>query len=224
MKTSKSGYSIYHPAALRRIRVNPLTELFPPLPQRRFDIIYADPPLDYGGKMQFDKSAIKSENEGFTRDIFISSASFKYPTVKLQHLKELDVPSISADDCLLFMWITGPQLAHAIELGQAWGFEYKTVAFVWDKQVHNPGRYTLSQTEFCLVFKHGRIPTPRGARNVRQLVSEHRGAHSEKPQAVIAGISAMFPCQRKIELFARRSFEGWESWGLESPPSDGKSD
>lgn len=38
-----------------------------------------------------------------------------------------------ADDCLLFMWTTGPQMANAIELGEAWGFEYKTIAFVWDK-------------------------------------------------------------------------------------------
>jgi len=28
---------------------------------------------------------------------------------------------------------------------------------VWDKMVHNPGKYTLSNCELCLVFKHGRI-------------------------------------------------------------------
>lgn len=83
----------------------------------------------------------------------MSSATFKYPTVKLKQLKELDVNSIAADDCILFMWTTGPQMANAIELGKAWGFEYKTMAFVWDKMVHNPGRYTLSQTEFVLAFK-----------------------------------------------------------------------
>lgn len=94
----------------------------------------------------------------------------------------MDVNSIASDDCLLFMWTTGPQMANAIELGSSWGFEYKTMAFVWDKQVHNPGRYTLSQTEFCLVFKRGRIPTPRGARNVKQLISVRRGKHSENPR------------------------------------------
>lgn len=78
--------------------------------------------------------------------------------------------------------------------------------------MHNPGRYTLSQTEFCLVFKKGKIPTPRGARNVRQLISIPRGAHSEKPEAVIAGITKMFPKQKKIELFARKNY-----WGLEIP-------
>ncbi len=212
-----SGYSKYNPEALRRRKINPLSEIYPKLPNQKYSIIYADPPWDYGGKMQYDKSSIKTENVGFERNIFISAAVFKYPTLRLNELKELNVKSIAADDCLLFMWTTGPQLGIAIELGTSWGFEYKTTAFVWDKQVHNPGRYTLSQTEFVLVFKKGRIPSPRGARNVRQLVSIRRGEHSEKPEAVIDGITRMFPEQRKIELFARKNYVGWDNWGLEIP-------
>lgn len=212
-----SGYSKYNPEAKKRTKINPLEEIYPALPNKKYDIIYADPPWDYGGKMQYDKSSIKSENVGFEKNIFISSAAFKYPTLKLKELKQLNVPSISADDCLLFMWTTGPQLAIAVELGQSWGFEYKTMAFVWDKQMHNPGRYTLSQTEFCLVFKKGKIPTPRGARNIKQLVSVPRGKHSEKPDDIISGITKMFPEQRKIELFARKNYENWDNWGLEIP-------
>lgn len=216
-KKKITGYSIYNPESTRRTKVNPLEELFPSLPDKKYDVIYADPPWDYGGKMQYDKSSIKSENEDFKKKVFISSASFKYPTVKLKDLMKLDVDSIAADDCILFLWTTGPQMANAVLLGESWGFEYKTVAFVWDKQVHNPGRYTLSQTEFVLAFKKGKIPTPRGARNVRQLVSVHRNEHSEKPKEVIDGITKMFPEQQKIELFARASYSGWDNWGLEIP-------
>lgn len=216
----RSGYSLYHKEAKKRTKLNPLEDLYPPLPDRKYDIIYADPPWDYGGKMQYDKTSIKTENEGFKKNIFISSASFQYPTVKLKDLKQLDVLSIAAEDCLLFMWTTGPHLANSIELGEAWGFQYKTVAFVWDKMKHNPGRYTLSQTEFCLVFKKGKIPSPRGARNIRQLITEPRGRHSEKPDSAIEGITRMFPEQQKIELFARRSYPGWDHWGLEIPESD----
>ena len=135
----------------------------------------------------------------------------------MKQLKELNVNSIAADDCILFMWTTGPQMANSIELGEAWGFEYKTVAFVWDKMVHNPGRYTLSQTEFVLAFKKGKFPQPRGARNIRQMVTVHRGAHSEKPIDIIDGITKMFPTQDKIELFARNNYIGWDNWGLEIP-------
>lgn len=212
-----TAYSLYSVQAESRTKLNPLNELYPPLPNGRYDIIYADPPWDYGGKMQYDKTVIKSENLNFDRRIFLSSASFKYPTLTIKQLKTLPVATIAAQDCLLFMWTTGPQLANAVELANAWDFEYKTVAFVWDKMIHNPGRYTLSQTEFVLVFKRGKIPSPRGARNIRQMVQVPRGVHSEKPREVISGITKMFPAQRKIELFARCNYEGWDNWGLEIP-------
>ena len=219
MLTDITGYSIYNPKIQKKTKVNPLSNIYPDLPSKKYDIIYADPPWDYGGKVQYDKSSIKSENIGFKRDIFISAANFKYPTLKLKELKELDVGSISSDNCLLFMWTTSPQLANSLELGKAWGFEYKTVAFVWDKQIHNPSHYTLSQIEYVLVFKKGKIPSPRGARNVRQFVSIRRTEHSEKPLEIIKGITEMFPTQNKIELFARKNFAGWDNWGLEIPDS-----
>ena len=192
-----------------------MEDLYPALPHEEYDIVYADPPWDYGGKMQYDKTSIKSENVGFTKDVFISSASFKYPTLNVRELKTLDVGSIAAPDSLLFMWTTGPQLKNSIDVGTHWGFDYKTVAFVWDKMIHNPGQYTLSQTEFCLVMKKGRIPKPRGVRNIRQFVQAPRSKHSEKPQTVQEGVTTMFPEQRKIELFARDVVSGWANWGLD---------
>lgn len=218
-KADITAYSLYSKQAKSLTKINPLEEIYPSLPEKKYQVIYADPPWDYGGKMQYDKSTIKDENIGFEKKIFISSATFKYPTLKMKQLKLLDVNSIAADDCILFLWTTGPQLANAIELGSAWGFEYKTVAFVWDKMIHNPGRYTLSQTEFVLAFKKGKFPTPRGARNVRQLLAVPRGKHSEKPIEVIDGITKMFPSQDKIELFARKNYVGWDNWGLEIPDS-----
>lgn len=218
-KNNITAYSIYNAAANARKKINPLKDLYPPLPDKKYQVIYADPPWDYGGKMQYDKTTIKSENVGFEKKIFISSATFKYPTLKLNQLKELNVASISDDDCILFMWTTGPQMANSIELGVAWGFEYKTVAFVWDKMIHNPGRYTLSQTEFVLAFKKGKFPQPRGARNIKQYVQSRRGIHSVKPLEVIDGITKMFPQQEKIELFARNNYTGWDNWGLEIPDS-----
>ena len=219
MKNEVTAYSLYNVQAKERTKINPLSDIYPELPNKKYQVIYADPPWDYGGKMQYDKSTIKDENVGFKRKIFISSATFKYPTLKLKQLKELDVASISDDNCLLFMWTTGPQLANSIELGEAWGFEYKTIAFVWDKMIHNPGRYTLSQTEFVLAFKKGCFPSPRGARNIKQLITVKRGEHSVKPIEVIDGITQMFPTQDKIELFARNNYIGWDNWGLEIPES-----
>jgi N6-adenosine-specific RNA methylase IME4 len=210
-----TGYAIYSEEAKKRAKQNPLETLFPPLPAKKYDIIYADPPWDYNGKMQFDRSSTSKENLDLSRKIFISAAEFKYPTLKTSELMALPMKRIMKDDCLLFMWSTNPHLEQAISLGKAWGFEYKTVAFIWNKCNHNPGQYTLSNCELCLVFKHGRIPTPRGARNIQQLVSISRTGHSEKPAIVRDNITAMFPTQERIELFARKSVDGWASWGLD---------
>jgi len=99
------------------------------------------------------------------------------------------------------MWITSPHMEQGIELGKAWGFEFRTVASVWDKIVHNLGQYTLSYCEMCLVFKRGRIPSPRGSRNEKQLIRVPRGQHSQKPIEVLKAIARMFPTQDKIEPF-----------------------
>ena len=210
-----TGYSIYNHDAKQRTKQNTLEELFPPLPSKKYDIIYLDPPWDYNGKMQFDKTSTTKENLDLSRKIFISSASFKYPTLKLEEMIKLPLNKIIKDDCLLFMWTTNPHLENAIKLGNAWNFDYKTVAFIWNKMNHNPGQYTLSNCELCLVFKHGKIPKPRGVRNIQQLVSAPRQAHSTKPIEIQNNITAMFPTQKKIELFARRKAAGWDSWGLD---------
>lgn len=209
-----TGYTIYNAEQQRRTKRNDLPSLYPDLPAKKFDIIYADPPWDYNGKMQFDNSG-KVQNFDVKKKIFISSANFKYPTLKTVDMMKIPIHEIAKDDCLLFMWATSPHLEQSIELGNAWGFEYRTVAFIWDKMNHNPGKYTLSNCELCLVFKRGRIPTPRGARNVQQLVRSPRGKHSEKPWEVLDGIQRMFPTQDRIELFARHKPEGWDVWGLD---------
>jgi len=210
-----SGYRIYDAEQKRRTIRNDLPSLYPDLPSKRYDIIYADPPWDYGGKLQFDKSSKKDINIDWQKDIFISAANFKYPTLKTEELKKIPINKISKEDSLLFMWVTNPHLAQGIELGTVWGFEYKTVAFVWDKMNHNPGQYTMSYCELCLVFKKGRIPAPRGSRKEKQLIRTPRGTHSEKPVEVLQSIERMFPTQDRIELFARHKPENWDVWGLD---------
>ncbi len=178
---------------------------FPPLPKQLFQIIYIDPPWHYGGKLQ---------HEG-QKGNYAGGCLNHYQSVPTHELVKLPVPDVADENCLMFMWATNPHLNQAILLGQAWGFNYSTVAFVWDKQMHNPGRYTISQCELCLLFKKGKIPTPRGRRNVRQLFSEKRSNHSTKPDTIRNSILEMFPYQKKIELFARKKETGWTAWGAE---------
>lgn len=174
----------------------------------KYQIIYCDPPWDYKGQTQYGGS--KMQETG--------GALKHYPTMKLDDLKKLDICSFADDDCLLFMWSSSPHLDQAIELMKAWGFSWATVGFVWNKIRVNPGFYTMSQIELCLIGKKGRIPKPRGARNIRQYVRAPRGRHSAKPDEVRDRIGRMFPDQNKLELFARHKFAGWYSWGNEVEP------
>ena len=216
IKTKITGYSKYSLDVKKRTKINTLKDLYTPLPKKKYQVIYADPPWFYNGKLQFDKSSKSKDKIDIKKNIFVSTASFKYPTLKSEELKKLKVEDISDKDCILFMWTSNPHLDQAIELGKSWGFDYKTVAFVWNKMVHNPGQYNLSYCELCLLFKKGKIPTPRGARNIKQLVESKRTKHSEKPIEVLTNIEKMFPSQKKIELFARTKNKGWDVWGLES--------
>lgn len=170
-----------------------------------YEIIYADPPWDYAGQTQ----------HGGKGNPDSGGAIAHYPTMTVkQMIDTIQVPA--AENSLLFMWTSSPHLDQAIDLGKGWGFKFATVAFVWDKQRVNPGFYTMSQCELCLVFKRGKIPTPRGARNIRQLVSELRREHSRKPDEVRTRIEQMFPTQTKLEMFARTTSPGWAVWGNET--------
>ena len=182
--------------------------VFPPLPKRLFAIIYADPPWDYKGQLQH---AGKGSGDS-------GGAIRHYPTLTLKELKTLNILSIAENDCLLFMWATSPHLDQAIELGKAWGFDWATIAFIWHKGKPNPGFYTMSENELCLVFKKGKIPTPRGARNIRQTINAPRDKHSRKPEEARKRIDLMFPQHKKIELFARKKIKGWALWGNEIDP------
>ena len=173
----------------------------------KYQIVYADPPWDYKGQQQTGK---KKQLTG--------GAIVHYETMTSLEMQSHYRPFFDENtekDCLLFMWTSSPHLDQAIDLGKAWGFKYATVAFVWYKQKTNPGFYTMSQCELCLVFKKGKIPKPRGARNIRQLVSELRREHSRKPDEVRERIEKMFPTQKKLEMFARITVPGWDTYGNE---------
>ena len=169
----------------------------------RYSIIYADPPWHYRGQVQHG-----GPNVGYT-----SGAKAFYPTIPVAELCEFPIADIAEKDCLLFLWATAPCLEDALAVGKAWGFTYATIAFVWDKQMVNPGHYTMSQCEYCLVFKKGKVPLPRGARNIRQFISRRRTKHSRKPIEIRLRIEKMFPEQRKNRAVCSQGFARLDGLG-----------
>ena len=187
--------------------------MFESLDGKKYSIIYADPPWDYG------ESSLSSPKGDYE-----TSAKDHYPVMSMEELSAMDILSIAEKDCLLFMWIASPLMEDCLRLGNNWGFDYSTVGFVWHKQNTNMGNYTMSECELCLIFKRkgGKIPQPRGDRGVKQFISALRGRHSEKPIEARYRIHKMFPEVSKVELFARGLGmfgkdidEHWDFWGNE---------
>jgi N6-adenosine-specific RNA methylase IME4 len=175
-----------------------------------FDVVLADPPWLYNDK---------SLSHG-------GGAESHYACMGLGDLMALPVESIASDDSLLFMWTTWPMIQRALVLGIHWGFEYKTIGFVWVKT--NPkaeslfmgmGNWTRSNSEPCLLFKRGR--PKRLDAGVHSVVISPRLRHSEKPAEVRTRIDKLVgPMLPKVELFARERTPGWAAFGneIESDP------
>ncbi len=102
----------------------------------------------------------------------------------------------------------------------AWGFTFKTVAFVWIKQCRKSeglftgmGYWTRANAEICLLATRGR--PKRAARDVKQVILSHVERHSQKPEEARRRIEALMGDVPRIELFARASPPGWDVWGNE---------
>src|SRR5438105_945146 len=182
---------------------------------KKYQIIYADPPW------QFKVWSKKGEGR---------SAEIYYKTQGIDYLKSINIDTIADKDCALFMWATFPCLKDAIQLGESWGFEYKTVAFTWvkkNKKSDSPfvgmGYYTRANAEIVLLFTKGK-PLTRINKDVQQVIFEDEviyseiGKHSQKPHEVRERIVRLFGDLPRIELFARSregffpdyEYEGWD--------------
>ena len=186
---------------------------------KKYQIIYADPPWSYADK-SCDGACAKH-----------------YKTMGINDICNIPVKQIADKNCVLFMWATYPQLNEALQLIKAWGFTYKSIAFQWvklNKRINMDtfqittvgsllkkacffglGRWTRGNTECCLIATKGK--PQRVSASVGQLVFAPLGRHSEKPAEVREKIIQLVGDLPRIELFARQAAEGWDCWGDEAP-------
>lgn len=171
------------------------------IPANHYNLVLCDAPWPYKDKMSGHSFSLDHE----------------YKTMNLKDIKALPVGDIAAKDAALLMWAVSPQLDDAIEVMEAWGFKYVTVAFVWSKlskhgkRIANLGRWTMGNVELCLLGRQGKIG--RVKKNVRQFVEAERTVHSRKPDDVRLRAEELFGDVKRIELFARGDAEGWDQFG-----------
>lgn len=136
-----------------------------------------------------------------------------YKTMTFDDLAKLPVGDWAKKDCALFMWIVGSHVDVGIKLAEAWGFQYKTDAFVWDKGKIGMGYWSRKQSETCYLFTKGK--PRRICKGVRQVIRAPRREHSRKPDEQYERIESLV-LGPYLEMFARQRRPGWDVWGNET--------
>lgn len=182
-------------------------------PVCKYTVIYADPPWSYYN----DSTALVdcTTVRGMRRP--------PYPVMSTSAIESLPVKDIANDNSLLFIWSTDYHLSRCMDVIKSWGFEYKTVGFVWAKksktgsQICFTGAYTMkSGCELCLLGTRGKNAHGLVKSNsVRAYIESPRTKHSEKPDEVRSRILSLVGDVPRIELFARHRYLGWDVWGNE---------
>jgi len=144
-----------------------------PFPNKKYQIIYADCPWSY---------KVWSEDKKVAQ----GTAKAHYQTMKLEDICNLPIQSITGENCKLFLWATPPCLQEALEVMEAWDFEYKTIVFCWVKT--NPksgtpffgiGHWTASNCELVLagLKKGGKLD--RKSKSISQIIMSPIKANDE---------------------------------------------
>ena len=174
------------------------------LPNKKYQIVYADPPWHF---------------KNYNDDNASRWVGGHYSIMSLDDIKTLDIKSISDKNCILFMWTTFPYLEKSFDVIKSWGFKYKTVAFVWVKTNKDNslftgmGYWTRSNVEICLLSTMGH--PKRINRDIHQVLLHQRMKHSKKPNEIRTRIVELIGDISRIELFARERHAGWDCWGDE---------
>lgn len=188
---------------------------------KKYQIIYADPPWSYKVWSEDKKNAA-----GYAKK--------HYPTMNVQDICNLPIKQIIDNSCKLFLWATPPCFQEALQVITAWGFEYKTFAFVWVKTNKKSelqqlsfipydsiaskagiGHWTLSNAEICIAGLTPKGILNRQSASISQIILAPRREHSRKPDEVREKIIELCGDLPRIELFARQKTEGWDVWGNE---------
>ena len=177
---------------------------------KKYNIIYADPPWEY------KQSGSNKNSRGMAKQ--------HYNTMNTKDICNLPIKKIATDNSLLFLWATFPNIGEALKVMEAWGYKYKTAAFVWikknkksDSLFWGMGAYTRANVEICLLGISPKTKAKKIVINnaVHQVIESKIQEHSKKPDEARNRIIKLCGDLPRIELFARQQVEGWDCWGNE---------
>lgn len=171
----------------------------------KFKTIVADPPW----AMTRSKGTLYP---GATDTAPLKTAPLDYPTMSIEEICALPVRELAEDDAHLYLWTTQSFLRRAYEVLDAWRFRQGAI-LVWSKPPKGVcGTYVCS-VEFCIFARRGNLQHKR--RQLGTCYQWPRSGHSSKPEAFQDMVESVSPGPY-IELFARRTRLGWNTWGNQS--------
>lgn len=153
------------------------------------------------------------------------SKPLPYATMNVEEIAALPVNQLAhPDGAICWMWTTNGFLEVAFDVLRTWGFR-PSHTLVWAKALmgHGIGRQVGISTEFIIRGVRGRPVVERKIRGTwftwkRPYDERGKPMHSGKPAGFYELVEAHAPGPY-VELFARRSRMGWDSWGDQAPDS-----
>ena len=89
MKKKITGYSKYSLDVKKRTKINILKDTYLPLPKKKYQIIYVDPPWYYNGKLQFDKSSKGKDKIDIKKKYFYKHSFIQISNLENRRIKKV---------------------------------------------------------------------------------------------------------------------------------------
>ena len=157
---------------------------------KKFGCVYIDPPWKYLNQSK------KAPDDNHS------------PAMTLEEIIKLPVGVLAENQSHLHIWATDDFLHDALHIIEEWGFDYKGV-LVWVKTKMGRGDFWKVSHEFLLLGIKGDLKF--NDRDQVSWLNAGRPKHGEKPAVVREIIQKVSPGPY-LELFARKTCEGWTTW------------
>lgn len=152
------------------------------------------------------------------RQTELKRGELDYPTLPINEIEKILGEVKTNNKHNFFIWTIEKYLLKTEEMMKSMGYKVHA-RIVWNK-------VTGMATAFTVRYQHEYLLWCYKKGNILMLVKKEQGKwtdvfteqvrrHSQKPEHAYEMIEAMFPEAEKIELFARKTRNGWDCWGNE---------
>ena len=194
----------------------------------RYSLIYADPPWAYGNTFSNGAAA---DHYSTMRLIDLKRlpvwelaaenavlAMWYTGTHNQEAIELAEAWGFTVRTMKGFTWVKLNQLAElritkALAEGEIADF-YDFLDLLNAETRMNGGNHTRSNTEDVLIATRG-TGLQRASASVKQVVHTRLGEHSAKPWEVRNRLEQLYGDVKRIEIFAREEWNGWDRWGNE---------